>query len=91
MTKEQIKPHIFVKCYKAEFNKPEDEKLKYYYLIKDIIINATTEERMVLYQALYGDNDYFVRTVDDFCAKVNKTKYPTVQQEDIFAQVDLSF
>ena len=89
MKKEDIQPYIFVKHFKHEFNKAEDETLKYYYLVQAIVYNATTEEPMVLYRALYGDNEYFVRTIDDFCRKVDKTKYPNVQQEDIFVKTDL--
>lgn len=89
MKKEDVKPYIFVKHFKHEFTTPEDEPLKYYYLIQALVENCTTGEKMVLYRALYGDNEYFVRTIDDFCKNVDRTKYPTVKQTEVFVKTDL--
>ena len=51
------------------------------YEVKAIATHSETGEKMVVYQALYGDNDMYVRTYDSFVSKVDKVKYPEVNQE----------
>ena len=51
------------------------------YEVKAIAIHSETEERMVVYQALYGDNVTYVRPYDSFVSKVDKDKYPDATQE----------
>ena len=36
---------------------------------------------MVVYRSLYGDNSLYVRPYDMFISKVDKEKYPNVEQE----------
>ena len=55
-----------------------------YYLVEDIVINSETKGKMVLYRALYGDGTRYVRSYDMFASRVDKVKYPNVQQEDRF-------
>ena len=52
-----------------------------YYLVVDIVINSETMEEMVLYQSLYGDGIKYVRPKEMFISKVDKRKYPNVEQE----------
>ena len=52
-----------------------------YYLVVDIVINSETMEEMVLYQSLYGDGIKYVRPKEMFISKVDKGKYPNVEQE----------
>ena len=42
------------------------------YLVEDIAINSETEEQMVIYRALYGDNKLWVRPYSSFVEEVNK-------------------
>ncbi len=51
-----------------------------YYLVEDIVIHSETQEKMVLYRALYGAVKRFVRPYDMFISKVDKVKYPDVKQ-----------
>lgn len=42
------------------------------YLVEDIVYNCETEEKMIAYRALYGDNKVWVRNYDNFFEEVNK-------------------
>ena len=44
-------------------------------------------EEVVVYQALYGNGDIWVRKLSDFTAKVDKEKYPYVLQEYRFEEI----
>lgn len=52
-----------------------------YYIVEDIAINSETNEKMVIYRALYGENTLYARPYDLFISKVDKEKSPNVSQE----------
>lgn len=52
-----------------------------YYLVEDIAINSETNEKYVVYRALYGSNQLYIRPYEMFISKVDKSKYPNVSQE----------
>ena len=43
-----------------------------YYLVLNIATHSETDEKMVVYKALYGDSLVYVRTLDMFTEIVNK-------------------
>ena len=51
------------------------------YLVEDIAIHSETMEKFVVYRALYGESDLYIRPYNSFMGKVNKAKYPNVTQE----------
>lgn len=51
------------------------------YQIVAVAAHSETNERYVVYQALYGDMDVWVRPYDMFIGEVDHIKYPDVQQK----------
>lgn len=69
-----------------------DEVYKHFkgnlYRIVTIATHSENGEKMVVYEALYGDHDVYVRPLDMFMSPVDKIKYPDVEQENRFELVE---
>ena len=52
-----------------------------YYIVEDIATHSETREKYVVYRALYGDTNLYIRPYEMFMSKVDKEKYPNVKQE----------
>ena len=59
------------------------------YLVEDVVYHSETKEQMVLYRALYGNGLRYVRPYEMFLSKVDKVKYPEVEQEYRFQLQDI--
>ena len=52
-----------------------------YYIVEDIANHSETKEKYVVYRRLYGDSSLWIRPYEMFLEKVDKVKYPNVEQE----------
>ncbi len=51
------------------------------YIVEDLARHSETNEIMVIYRALYGNNQLYVRPLEMFLSPVDKEKYPDVKQK----------
>lgn len=57
-----------------------DDLMYCYVVLDDNVLYTETEERCVVYQALYGDKKKFCRPYDMFMSEVDREKYPNESQ-----------
>lgn len=63
------------------------------YIVLDIVLDSESNndevfKKVVIYQALYGDNLKWSRPYDMFNSEVDHEKYPEVSQKYRFEEVD---
>ncbi len=51
------------------------------YKIITLAKHSEDDETYVVYQAMYGDNQCYIRPAEMFFSKVDKEKYPDIEQE----------
>ena len=57
------------------------------YLVEDFVTHSETQEKMVLYRALYGNCDLFVRPYDMFIEEVPSNKVNPTNQKYRFEEI----
>ena len=60
------------------------------YLVEDFVIHSETEEKMVLYRALYGNCGLYVRPYDMFIEEVPKEKENPTGQKYRFEEFEVN-
>ena len=51
------------------------------YLVEDIATHSESGEQLIIYRQLYDDCKLYARPYDMFIEKVDKQKYPDIEQE----------
>lgn len=59
----------------------------YLYQVIDFAMHTETEETLVIYKALYGEQKCYARPYDDFFSLVDKEKYPNISQKHRFEKI----
>ncbi len=82
MNERTFTPGDIVRHFKRETLSPEDYNAnKYLYKIIGVAEHTETKEKMMVYQALYGDFGTYVRPYEMFVSEVDKEKYPDIEQK----------
>ena len=58
------------------------------YKIVAIAQHTETDEQLVVYQAMYGDEGIYARPLDMFMSEVDRKMYPEVKQQYRFVRVE---
>ncbi|MBR2587272.1 DUF1653 domain-containing protein [Candidatus Saccharibacteria bacterium] len=59
------------------------------YILEDVAYSSETEEKMIIYRALYGDGRLWCRPYKMFFEEIDHQKYPDVKQKYRFELQDL--
>ena len=60
------------------------------YVVLDIVqYTEDDDEKIVIYQALYGERKKWARPLSMFESKVDREKYPEIEQEFRFEEIEL--
>lgn len=82
-----FEPGDIVKHFKRETIHYSGDLIYYYKIIGEGYFTETNE-RVMIYQALYGERTLYVRPYDMFISEVEHDKYPRIKQKYRFEKVN---
>jgi len=82
---ERLKPGDLVRHFKRETVKTL--RNEYIYRILSWATHSETEERYVVYKALYGTEEIYIRPYDMFMSEVDREKHPYIKQRYRFERI----
>ncbi len=59
----------------------DQDSMQYLYQYVGIAIHSESREKFVVYRALYGDEELFIRPYEMFMEEVDHNKYPNIRQK----------
>ncbi len=78
----RFKPGDIVRHFKRETLSEEEKKTgKYLYRIIGVATHSETREKLMIYEALYGEGGYYARPLEMFEGETDHTKYPDIYQK----------
>lgn len=60
-----------------------------YYLVLDVAKSSENGKEYVVYRALYGENELWIRPLDMFLSEVDHEKYPEIKQKYRFENLTI--
>lgn len=52
-----------------------------YYIVIDVAMHSEEDREYIVYRALYGDNQLYIREKNMFLSEVDHDKYPDIEQK----------
>ena len=86
MTERFFYPNDIVQHFKRET--VDQNTSVYLYRIVAVAEHTETGEKLMVYQALYGDYHIYARPYDMFMSETDHEKYPNIQQKYRFEKVN---
>ena len=65
----------------------DQNSMQYLYEYIGVAMHSETRDRMIVYRALYGDKELFVRPYEMFMEEVDHDKYPEIRQKYRFEKI----
>ncbi len=59
----------------------DQDSMQYLYQYVGIAIHSESREKFVVYRALYGDEELFIRPYEMFMEEMDHNKYPNIRQK----------
>ena len=73
-----------IRNFKRELREPGSHPCDHLYYIDQVAEHVHTGEQLVIFQEMWDKHRILAMPIDEFLAKVDKEKYPDIEQEYVF-------